>query len=159
MRTIPLTRGQETIVDDDAPAWIFEVKWHAQCRKEGGFYAARNIRTKDGKRACQWLHAVIANTPPGMQTLHLSGDGLNNCSYNVKPGTTIENMRGAWRPRKNSTSGFRGVSLYRPTGRYVARVGTQAYVGYFATAEEAARARDAKARELGWPEEGMNFPQ
>ena len=58
----------------------------------------------------------------------------------------------------NNTSGFRGVSFYRSSGKYVARVrhnGKILHLGYFATAEEAGAVSLAKRTELGFMT-GMN---
>jgi hypothetical protein len=62
--------------------------------------------------------------------------------------------------RKNTGSKYRGVSLYRPTHRWVAQLQVareRHYLGYFSTEEEAARARDAKVIELGI-DAPLNFP-
>ena len=66
--------------------------------------------------------------------------------------------------RKVGASGYRGVAFHQVSGKYRARItsstgdGRQRALGYFPTKEEAARAWDRAARELGWAEECMNFP-
>lgn len=163
MKLIPLTQGKFAMVDDDAPAWIFEVSWCARQspKNENLFYACRGVYIGGGKSKLQYLHAVIAGTPPGHETLHLDGDGLNNCRYNLCVGSSTQNHQGKLKRFKNNTSGFRGVIFHKAAQRYAARIqvsGRCLHVGLFNSAEDAAQARDAKARELGWPEEGMNFP-
>ena len=62
------------------------------------------------------------------------------------------------RKKPIGASGFRGVVA--SGGRYKAHTfsgGERSIVGHFDTAEEAARAYDAKARELGKPEATLNF--
>ena len=57
-------------------------------------------------------------------------------------------------------TGFRGVRISHE--RYEVRInseGKKINLGYFNTAEEAARTFDTKARELGRPEASLNFPQ
>lgn len=64
--------------------------------------------------------------------------------------------------QSNNTSGFIGVSWFKPHGRWMARItfrGVQRFLGYYDTAEDAARARDAAAIELhGIEFARLNFP-
>ena len=65
------------------------------------------------------------------------------------------------RPQSNPETGFRGVSLYR-TGRWRARIyhqGHQLELGYFADEGDAARAYDARARQLYGASAQLNFPR
>lgn len=68
------------------------------------------------------------------------------------------------RPKVRQGSIFRGVHEQQGTGdkmRFIARIsarGEKYYLGYFADPVLAALAYDAKARELGKPEESLNFP-
>lgn len=58
-----------------------------------------------------------------------------------------------------SRSGFKGVSFEPRTSRYYAQVGSPSrYIGTFDTAEEAARAHDAAARQLHGAAARVNFP-
>lgn len=160
MKTIPLTQGKVAIVDDDAPAWIFEVKWCAS-RSGKRWYAVRNI-VKEGSHAMQKLHRVIMNARPGEDVDHKYGDGLDNRKENLRITTRAENMRGFSRRHPNNISGFRGVTWYARYEKWEAKLmhdGCRLHVGYYDDRTEAAKARDAKARELGWPEQGMNFPR
>ena len=67
-------------------------------------------------------------------------------------------------PRPRTNTGYFGVSQYMSghhKGRYQAYIDheQQRYnVGTFDDAEQAARARDTKAREFGFPPERLNFP-
>lgn len=58
-----------------------------------------------------------------------------------------------------SASGFKGVYFDAARGNYAAHIKfnrRMRHLGRFATDVEAARAYNAAARELGWPEEGLN---
>lgn len=158
MRTIPLTQGKVTIVDDDAPAWIFEVKWCAVRRvNDAGWYAIRGVPREGGGHTTQRLHRVIMDAKPGEQVDHKHGDGLDNRKESLRITTNTGNQRGFARRALDNKSGYRGVCWNEETQKFDAYV-KKIHVGYFSCPIEAARARDAKARELGWPEEGMNFP-
>lgn len=162
MRTILLTQGKVTIVDDDAPPWIFEVKWFAARRRpEGIFYAVRNIAREGGGQTLQLLHRVIMDAKPGEEVDHKHGDGLNNRKENLRITTHMGNSHGFARVRSDNTSGYRGVAwdeFAQKFKAYLWHSGKAINIGRFDCCIAAARARDAKARELSWPEAGMNFP-
>lgn len=64
--------------------------------------------------------------------------------------------------RKNKTSKFQGVGFYKKTNKWRARIGykgKQILLGYHSTPEEAARAYDAKAKELRGEFARLNFPE
>lgn len=161
MKLIPLTQGKFAIVDDSDFETLSKFKWHA-LKVKNGYYAARTTHTLEGKRILLLMHASIASTPPGMQTLHLNGNGLDNRHTNLRVGTRTENGRGHRKRQSNNTSGFRGVYWDKALQKWRAKIkhdGQKYHIGYYNDLREAAQARDARARELGWPEEGMNFPQ
>jgi hypothetical protein len=65
------------------------------------------------------------------------------------------------RIRKDNTSGFRGVSYFAQTKRWAGELkldGRRVWSGYFATAEEAARARDTAALKYHGEFARLNFP-
>jgi hypothetical protein len=159
MRIIELTQGEIAFVDNDAPTWIFDVNWYA-LRMGRLWYAARNIRREDGKQTTQYLHRVLLDVKPGEQVDHRDGDGLNNRLSNLRIVTNAQNQRAFNRPHPNNKSGFRGVSWHKRDKKWQAQIwhdGVKLHIGCFSSPEEAAHARDEKARSLGWPEEGMNF--
>lgn len=161
MKAISLTQGKSTIVDDDAPAWIFDVKWYAQ-RARHNFYAVREMLCIDGKRRAIRLHRIIVRAPQGLEVDHIDGDGLNNLRANLRICNNIENQHGYQRKPANTSSEFRGVCWHKATGKWLAQIQHNCHrlhIGLFDDEVEAARAFDTKARELGWPESGLNFPR
>jgi len=69
------------------------------------------------------------------------GYSLDNCRWTNK---TIQ-ARNTCKIQKNNTSGYRGVYLYKRTGKYVVRIRvnyTRINLGAFTTAIEAAKAYD-----------------
>lgn len=62
MKTIPLTRGLVTIVDDDVYEWASKFIWSALVQRSGKPYA---VRTEAGK--CLYLHRQIMGAIRGEQ--------------------------------------------------------------------------------------------
>lgn len=81
---------------------------------------------------------------------HINRDQSDNRIENLRPATSSEN--GGNRPAQaNNTSGFKGVSLYRPNGKWRASIqkdGKFISLGYFADRRDAAAAYSAAAQEL-----------
>lgn len=156
MILIPLTQGQFAKVDDEDAARVLQFKWHAAVDGDR-VYAARNIYREE-RRTRQYLHHFVLNLT-GKKVDHRNGDGRDNQKDNLQTTTDLQNSRGFRRKIDQPFSKFRGVSWSR--GMWLARlcVGNKRLcLGRFYSQEEAARARDEKARKLGWGEEGMNFP-
>ncbi len=153
IRYIPLTRGLHAIVDAADYAWLSRHKWCARCDVDGKrFYACRN----DHGRVVL-MHREIMQPPPGMVVDHLNRQTLDDRRCNLHICTPLENSKNT--RRRTGKSGYTGV--YRRGAKYSAcytHAGQDHYLGLFATPEEAARARDAKAKELGGPRVQLNFP-
>ena len=155
---IALTRGLYTIVDaTDAERVMAAGKWHATPSRNT-HYARRNVRLADGSRSTILMHSLLT----GFQRVdHINGDGLDNRRANLRAVTNAQNQYNR-RRQSNNTSGFIGVGWFKPQGRWMARItfqGVQRFLGYYDTAEDAARARDAAAIELHGSEFArLNFP-
>lgn len=155
MKTIPLTQGKVAIVDAADYEWLSQWKWYA-LRIRHVFYAVRKIRREGGGQTTLYMHVLVAGTPPGHETDHINGDGLDNRRLNLRIG---DNQHGFRRQHPKNTSGRRGVSWKNQ--KWWARIGHRGrnmHIGYFDDLDEAGHAFDSKARELGWPEEGLNYP-
>jgi hypothetical protein len=77
MKTIPLTRGYETIVDDDVYVWASKHKWHAAGTTK--IYAIRKVKRKQVA-----LHRVIMDAKPAGLVDHKSGNSLDNRRENLR---------------------------------------------------------------------------
>jgi len=84
-KEIPLTQGKVALVDAEDYDMLMKWKWFAH--KDGNvFYATFSLK-KDPvtkKRSKLWMHRVIMQTPDGMQTDHINGDGLDNRRKNLR---------------------------------------------------------------------------
>jgi len=75
---------------------------------------------------------------------------LNNRRSNLRPATKSQNAHNCGL-RSDNTTGAKGVSLHKPSGKYLGRTkieGTPVYCGSHGTIAEAAEAVKAKRKEL-----------
>ncbi|MDR9852943.1 HNH endonuclease [Paenibacillus sp. VCA1] len=144
MRTITLSRGKQTVVDDEDYDQLSQFKWWVDAygyalTTVGGRLNKKNIR----------MHRMLTGAQPGQVVDHIDGDPLNNQKANLRIVTQKENVRNS-KP-KPSRSGYKGVSWYSQTNRWVARIicdGVYYHIGYYHDPKDAARAYNAKALEL-----------
>ena len=148
---VPLSRGKAAYIDAvDLPV-VAEHTWWAEHR-DRTWYA----RTHIGRRNV-YMHSLLMPYSP--QVDHRDSDGLNNRRYNLRAATNTQNRRNGRAHRRNRL-GLKGV-WQLPSGTYAVSIMAdhQRYnLGYFATAEEAALAYDAAARELHGDFARCNFP-
>lgn len=81
---------------------------------------------------------------------HIDGNRLNNSLYNLREASRSENLMNRDKMPRN-TSGYKGVSLHRETGKWDARItayGKQYYLGIFPTKIDAYNAYCKKEQEL-----------
>jgi hypothetical protein len=77
---------------------------------------------------------------------HIDGDARNNAWANIRPATLSQNAWNITAARKNNTSGVKGVSLHKPTGKWSAEIWVNSkkrVLGLHETIEGAAQARAA----------------
>lgn len=82
------------------------------------------------------------------QVDHINGVRSDNRLTNLRAATSPTNQ---WNRSKNTnnTTGFKGVFLFKPTGKYQAKIGVnnkKIHLGYFDSAEEASEAYKQAAR-------------
>lgn len=155
-KEIPLTQGKVTLVDDHRFEYLNQWKWHAFHDKNRWYALRRGPRPK---AKMILMHRVITNAPDGFEVDHKDRDGLNNTDDNLRLATESQNQANRT-ALKNNRCGFKGVVYYARRNVYRARIkmlGKTHHLGYFKTPEEAARAYDAKARELFGEFAGTNF--
>ena len=103
-----------------------------------------------GHRVKIYLHRFILQLPAGLLGDHRNGDGLDCRRTNLRAATNQQNIVNF--DRSNKTS-YRGVSFRedrksRPWRAQISFKRKGIHLGYFETAEEAARAYDVKCIEL-----------
>lgn len=140
-------------IDSEDTPKVADIRWRA-LRKCRTFYA---IGGNDAVK----MHRLIMPDAPKLD--HKNNNGLDNRKSNLRAATNAQNSHNT-RPHLRNRTGFKGVS-YRPKCRLrpwyalVVHGGERHNAGYYSTAEEAARAVDAKAIELRGEYAWLNFPK
>jgi hypothetical protein len=166
MKQIPLTKGLFANVSDEWYETLNAVKWCAE-KKKNTFYASHaGKRHGFGRRdKSVYMHnfimaAELANAPKGVTVDHIDHNGLNNVVSNLRLATQRQQLENQKLSTAN-TSGYKGASWSKDNKNWVAHIqhhGKMIHIGCYKTAEEAARAYDAKARELFGEFACTNFP-
>ena len=149
-RSIPLvdTGASVVRVDYEDFLWLKQWKWYSS--KRG--YARRNV-VGTADTASTLIQRVIlefhGHDLIGMDVDHINGNPLDNRKSNLRIVSHQQNCFNRKISRNNST-GYKGVSLYRPNGKYKAFIKVnykQIHLGYFTTPEDAADAYNEAALE------------
>ena len=151
MIEIPLTQGQVALIDDEDYELVSQYKWHAHWNLHGkSYYAKTDIRKTDGTFGSLLMHRLIMNAQKGEQVDHINHDTLDNRKSELRFCSYAQNQYNQGR-RSNNTSGCKGVSLHKPSGKWLARIrwdGERIHIGIFPTLEEAYDAYCKAAFEL-----------
>ena len=141
------------------------------------WYAEKKLTLNQAKRAKEqypnihiaksgsmMMHQFIMMTKKGQDVDHINHDGLDNRRENLRICTRSENVCNK-RPRGDSRSGYKGVYV-RPNGgkfeAYIRKPNSpkrKISLGWYETAEEAARVYDKAAKEYFGEFAYFNFPK
>jgi hypothetical protein len=160
MKTIPLTKGLEAIVDDEDYQDLIRWKWFAN--DTGGKYRpARNGPRSEKNRAKIYMYRQIMGFPVDMEVDHINGDPLDNRRGNLRVCGRVQNANNRSK-QANNTTGYKGVSLDSRVGRFVVRIkdrsGRYKYIGEYETAKDAAHVYDFAAQLFHGQFAKLNFP-
>ncbi len=147
MKEIMLTQNKKALVDAKDFEWLSQWKWGVGTDR-GTQYAIRKIR-RDGKRTTITMHQMILNTPTGMVSDHVNGNGLDNRRSNLRVCSYSNNAMN--RKAQKGTSKYKGVSLHSIGGKWKSRIKTKGKIynlGHFGTEEEAAKRYDEAAVQI-----------
>jgi len=166
---IPLTNSDKfAIVDEADYDLVKDYSWWEHFPEQSDrlsyAYGVKLPRKRTGEKVVK-MHRLIMNETEKTKLLdHVDGNGLNNCRNNLEYITVAQNIQKAdFDPARNKRkrhSKFRGVSYLEWHGKYLAYVncnGKREYLGYFTTEEEAARVRDARAKQLHGKYARLNY--
>jgi hypothetical protein len=109
--------------------------------------------SRNGRKVRLLMHRFILNAPRALEVDHANMNGLDNRRSNIRLCTRVQNIAN-YKVSSVNTSGFKGViketSKLRPRP-WRARIridGKLMSLGYFNTPAEAAKAYNAKAKEV-----------
>jgi len=154
---ISLTRNQKTTVDASDFIWLSQWKWYAMWdSSQKQFKAARK---EDSKTVLMHRQILGLGHGDNLTVDHRDGNTLNNRRRNLRKATNAQNNRNQ-RRRASNTSGFKGVTFYKKTGKWMAQIRGDGMrkCSYHDTAELAARAYDETAKDLQGEFALLNFP-
>ena len=148
-RWIPLTRGAWALVDEGDFAYLSSFAWQLAPP-----YASRNRRVEEQESPPHiYMHRAILDIVArrGIYVDHINGNQLDNRRSNLRLATTAQNAQNLRTPRDNK-SGYKGVYFDKHRGRWKAHIKPPAplrrkTLGYFDSAEDAARAYNKAAQE------------
>lgn len=166
MRTIPLTRGYFTIVDDAdyERLSLHRYSWCAFVNRSGIVYAGRGASLSElesGLPSAIMLHRVICGvvSDPARWVDHHNHDGLDNRRENLRVCTASQNTGNQRKTR--GRSGYKGVTWNRRKEKWQAAIGVDGksqHLGYYVSEEAAARTYDWVAYAKWGGFACLNFP-
>jgi len=150
MKLVPLTQGQNAIVDDDVFELVSKFKWYAWWNKSTrSFYAVRNAKMVRGKRGPSiYMHKFIVG-PSAISVDHWNHDTLDNQRDNLRPCTTAQNAQNR-RLQSNNTTGFHGVVWDKDREKWRSQIqtsGRMKNLGRFESIAEAVHAYNIASEE------------
>jgi|ERR1039458_9355682 hypothetical protein len=156
MKFIPLTQGLFAWVDDADFERVSMHKWYPVKNKTTVYAYSRLDKGKRGKQVP--MHVFIMGT----KVDHKDHDGLNNQRCNLRPATQGQNRCNSTKTTSKTSSKFKGVCWHKKAQRWMASIKLHSkpiYIGLFMVEYDAARAYDAKARELFGEFANTNFKE
>ncbi len=161
MKEIYLSCGKTILVDDEDYEKVAKYKWGAFFNGYS-YYASRVVRI-NGKRTSISMHRIILGLDYGdsLQYVdHINRNGLDNRKENLRvtsPHLSNYNQK----KRKDNTSGYRGVSYCKRTGKWRTNIqinGKSKSCGYYGNPIDAAMAYDHVAKQTAGEYANLNFP-
>jgi hypothetical protein len=154
---IPLTKGKVAIIDEADREVVAAFTWHTRQNRKV-CYAESGARRSGSTR--YMMHRLILGVCDREDLIvdHRDGNGLNNTRGNLRLATASQNAANS----RIAGNPYRGVTFRRDAiaRKWLARIlvdGQRRSLGTYATAEEAATAYDAAAKQLFGEFATLNF--
>ena len=143
---IALTKGYVALISKSDLDIVKGYGWHVNYNKNNdSYYAQTEI---EGKGIS--MHRLLLNAPAGVPIDHKNHNTLDNRRVNLRLCSNSQNSMNS-KTRCDSSTGYKGVSFHRGSGKYRARImikGVSKHIGTFDTGEEASEAYKKAAKEL-----------
>ena len=149
---------REVLVDDHWIERIKQYKWFISKKEGKPFYAVRHEWKNNKQKTISMHRQILGLTDPNIKGDHIDHDGLNNQEKNLRKATHAQNTQNQ-RPTRGCK--FIGVTFDKARNKWTAYIksGNTTYrIGRFDKIEDAAHARDLKARELFGEFAYINLP-
>jgi hypothetical protein len=156
---IVTVRGEQFEIDDEDYPIFSLCSWGFDRQKNGIIYLMHNLPTAWGTKLNTKFHRIVAGVVrisngviqenKDVLVDHIDGNTRNNRKSNLRLCTRSQNAMNCGKP-SNNVSGYKGVSWKKDRRKWKAYYSInwrQYHVGYYDTAEEAAKAREQAARE------------
>lgn len=164
VRYIPLSQGNNAMIDADDYERINQYRWHT-LKGKTNTYAVRyendnSLIWKNGRQTIIYLHRFIlglsAYKDNKIVVDHKNRNGLDCRKENLRAATGTQN---SINKNVSNPTGYRGTYKLVKSYGYQIKIGKANHrVSGFKTLEEAARAYDAKAKEVHGEFAYLNFP-
>jgi hypothetical protein len=109
------------------------------------YFNCKETRREENVRLSRW----VLHNPKDLLVDHINGERLDNRKENLRAVTSKQNAQNR-KPRKNSSSKYKGVVFDKKSGKYQAQIkvdGKSKYLGQYEKEEAAARAYDKASRD------------
>lgn len=115
---VPVGATHQAIVNCGDAHLVEGIRWQLLRGHNGKLYAYT--------RGNRYMHRLIAGTPPGLETDHINGDGLDNRRENLRVATASQNSANMWKPSRPEgaahSSQYKGVSWDRSRQKWQAKI-------------------------------------
>ncbi|MBO9380060.1 hypothetical protein GG804_25150 [Sphingomonas histidinilytica] len=150
---ITLPSGAVCLIDSDDVPFVRSLTLTLRQRRDG-----KRVVYCSSSNGFESLHRRLIGVADGIVVDHRNGDTLDNRRANLRACSIAQNNRNTALSRRSRT-GFKGVLPRRGAFRAYGTVqGKHHHIGMFSTAEDAARAYDAFARQCFGEFACLNFP-